>query len=123
MIAFINGNSVKAKALQTGVYQIGHFGSSDFLRGYNEYPDLTIGPYGVCDSVEQLLKACPELEADKDRRFVITVTPVTRAQQPDSGGWRWHKWGDYIGTQNPQHEYLYDEKHIEEVLVYHIYER
>jgi hypothetical protein len=38
--------------------------------------------------------------------------------------WRWHKWGEYIGTKNPQHEYLYDEdESIQEVFCYHIYKR
>lgn len=122
-IARINGNSGNAKEIKPGIYEIGHFGSSNFLRGYEEYPELSVGAYGVCDSVEQLLSACPELENDKARNFVVTVTKVTRASQEPEGGWRWHKWGEYIGTQNPQHEYLYDDTHISEVLVYHIYER
>ena len=33
-------------------------------------------------------------------------------------GWRWHKWGPYIGTQDPQCEYLADEPEIKEVFVY-----
>jgi len=91
------------------------------MSGYEHYTD-GIDAYGVCDSVEQLLAACPELEAP-GRRFVVTVTPVKRANQPADGGWRWHKWGDYIGTQNPQHEYLYDDVHIDMVLCYHIFEK
>lgn len=31
-------------------------------------------------------------------------------------------WGAYIGNQNPQHEYIYDDKHIDKVYCYHIYE-
>ena len=123
LIARINGNSGDAKEIKTGIYEIGHFGSSDFLRGYEEYPELSVGPYGVCDSVEQLLAACPELESDPSRKFVVTVNRLTRESQPAEGGWRWHKWGEYIGTQKPTHEYLYDDTHISEVLVYHIYER
>lgn len=121
MIA-VNGNPAGAKELQTGIYEIGHYGSSDFLPGYEAYPKLAIGPYGVCDSIEQLLAACPELVNNPERQFVVTVTRVTREKEPAAYGWRWHKWGEYIGTQNPQHEYLYDEKHIESILVYHIYE-
>jgi hypothetical protein len=38
------------------------------------------------------------------------------------GGWRWHKWGPYIGTQEPKCEYIHDEPEIEEVFTYHVYE-
>lgn len=125
MVAKMNGNTEPPKLLQQGVYQVGHFGSSDFPRGFNHYPTLSdyFGPYGVCDNVQQILDQCPELEASTDRQFLITVTPIVRANQEPQGGWRWHKWGEYIGEHNPQHEYLYDEKDIDQVLVFHIYER
>ena len=122
MIATINGRSAKTKKLRTGVYEIGHFGSSNFMCDYDHYPIVTVDSFGVCDSVEQLLESCPELEAP-GRDFVVTVTPVRKADQPAKDGWRWHKWGEYIGTQNTQCEYIYDEPHIEEVLCFHIYER
>lgn len=122
LVAAVNGNKAMAKELRQGVYEVGHFGGSHFLRGYDQYPDLSVGPYGVCDSLENLLEKCPELEA-QGRYFVVTLTKVRREDQPESGGWRWHKWGEYIGTQAPMHEYLYDDKHIDEVLVFHIYER
>ncbi|MCW4050515.1 MAG: hypothetical protein NWE89_12355 [Candidatus Bathyarchaeota archaeon] len=110
------------KYVSPGVYQIGHFGGSHFLCEYEHYPETTVGPFGVCDNVDQLLAACPELEA-LGREFVVTVTVVRKAEQPAEGGWRWHKWGEYIGTQNPQCEYIHDEPEIEEVLCFHIYEK
>ena len=82
-----------------------------------------IGCYGVCDHYQQILDKCPLLVESKERKFVITITSVKRANEPSGGGWRWHKWGEYIGSKNPQCEYLYDEKDIEEVFVYHIYEK
>lgn len=122
MIAAINGRSGNTKEVRPGVYEIGHFGSSGFLREYDHYPETSVGPYGVCDSVEQLLTACPELEA-AGREFVVTVTPIRKVDEPADGGWRWHKWGKYIGTQNPQCEYIHDEPNIDGVLCFHIYER
>ena len=122
LIATFDGSSVSTRELRPGVYEIGHFGSSDFLRDYNHYPETTVGPYGVCDSVDQLLSACPELEAP-GREFVVVVTPVRKADQPADWGWRWHKWGDYIGTQKRSCEYIRDEPNIEEVLCFHIYEK
>lgn len=117
----------KAKELQTGVYEVGHFGCSDFLQGFEDYPEFgdeddPRGSYGVCDSVEQLLAAYPELEAP-GREFVVVLTAIHKSEQSSDGGWRWHKWGPYIGTQNPQHEYIYDEPNIDVVYVYHIYEK
>ena len=122
IVAEANGRSGDTKELRTGVYEIGHFGSSHFLRDYESYPETTVGPYGVCDTVEQLLAACPELEAP-GREFVVTVTTIRKANEPSNYGWRWHKWGEYIGTHEPQCEYIHDELDIEEVLVFHIYER
>lgn len=144
MIAAVNGNDPTTREERVGIYRVGHFGSSDFLRGWESYADFAPLPvtdampphmredaydgsvsrnsYGVCDSVEQLLAHFPELEAP-GREFVVTLTEVRKADQSPTGGWRWHKWGPYIGNHNPQYEYLYDEEGIDAVLVYHIYER
>jgi hypothetical protein len=77
--------------------------------------------YGVCDNAEQVIAKYPELETS-DRKFVVILTPIIKSAQPSRNGWRWHKWGEYIGTQEPQCEYIYDEPVIEEVLLFHIYE-
>ena len=123
IISVATGRSARATEIRPGIYEIGHFGSSAFLRDYEEYDSFgERGNYGVCDTVEQLLQHYPELEAE-GRHFVVTITRVRRDQQSEEGGWRWHKWGEYIGTQNPRHEYLFDDTHIDEVLVFHIYEK
>ena len=124
IIATINGNAPGMFELRPGIYRIGHFGGTGFLREFEHYPNFSDnrGAYGVCDNIEQLLTNYPELEYS-DREFVVTVNTVRRDKQPEHGGWRWHKWGEYIGIQNSQCEYLYDEPTVEEVMVYHIYER
>lgn len=116
---------VPSRRLRKGIYLIGHFGSSHFLRNRFEhyYTGLPIGSYGVCDSVEQLLEKCPQLEADTEEEFLVTFTSIKRSHEPPHGGWRWHKWGEYIGDHDPQYEYLYDEPDIDEVLVYSIYHK
>lgn len=108
--------------LRPGVYEIHHFGGSHFLRDYDSWPETTVGPYGVCDNLDNLLEKCPELE-NSDRQFVVTLTRIRKDDQPPEGGWRWHKWGGYIGSQDTQCEYLYDEPEIDEVLCFHIYEK
>lgn len=60
---------------------------------------------------------------DSERRFVVAFTRVRREDQPADGGWRWHKWGQYIGKHEPRCEYLYDEDGIDEVYCFHVYER
>ena len=78
--------------------------------------------YGVCDNYHQVLETYRDLLSLPTQKFVIMLSTVTRASQPERGGWRWHKWGEYIGTQNPQHEYLYDDTHIDKVYCFSIYE-
>lgn len=77
--------------------------------------------YGVCDSWEQVIQKWPLL-ATMDRNLVLAVSPVVRAEEPSDGGWRWHKWGEYIGTHEIKHEYLHDETGIDVVYCYHLYE-
>lgn len=131
LIAGLNGNNPKPTPLIKGVYEIGHFGSSDFLRGfYEQYPNLCqddepyIGCYGVCDDISNLLDRCPLL-VESSRQFVVTFTRVRRdlTNKGRGGGWRWHKWGAYIGKHTPTTEYLDDEPEIEQVFCYHVYER
>ena len=49
--------------------------------------------------------------ADVNKKYVIALTPVwqEKGNKGKGGGWRWHKWGEYIGKLNPQCEYLDDE--------------
>jgi len=75
--------------------------------------------YGVCDSPEQVLERWPAL-AEDPRRFIIFFGEIRKDEQPKHGGWRWHKWGEYIGTKNPQYEYLADEEDIDSVLIFQI---
>ena len=85
-------------------------------------PDEYLNAYGVCDNIDQVKKKFAKWFNDPDLRFCVSFTLVNKSDQPDSGGWRWHKWGPYIGTKSPRYEYLFDEgDDIEEVYCYHIY--
>lgn len=126
LIATVNGREPGAVRLQQGVYEVGHYGSSSFMRGYDEYPNLgpEHGSYGVCDGAENALDVLKVLQ-DPARQFVLVLTKVTRDKENAGlgGGWRWHKWGEYIGRQQPTTEYLDDEPEIDSVYCYHVYER
>jgi hypothetical protein len=84
-------------------------------------------PYGVADNIEQIKERYKEWLDDPDTKWVITITKVYQDKnyKGKGGGWRWHKWGEYIGTLEPQCEYLDDEDFGDDwqgyVLCYHIY--
>ena len=112
------GNGREEKRLTLGVYQLSHFGSSSFPMGVDR---STRRIYGVCDNYAQVIEHHPEVNDPVDH-YVISITPVLKSMQPKGGGWRWHKWGGYIGKLNPQHEYLSDEDDtIQQVFVYQVY--
>ena len=75
--------------------------------------------YGVCDNYQQVLHKYPELTDSKDY-YVVSLARIRKKDQPSRLGWRWEKWGAYIGIQKSKAYYLYDEPEIEEVFCYHI---
>ena len=83
--------------------------------------------YGVCDNASQVLDYYDSLYEQykdymEDKKFVILLAPIIREKQPECGGWRWHKWGQYIGKFESKCEYLYDEKGIDYVYCFDILE-
>jgi hypothetical protein len=125
IIAEVNGNPDSCVRHEKGVFEVGHFSLGNCigkqLSFEQEYPELSINAYGVCDNYQQIIEQAPEL-SDEKRNFVISITKISKDKEPEEGGWRWHKWGPYIGEQESTTEYLYDEPEIDEVYVYHIYE-
>lgn len=76
-------------------------------------------PYGVCDSLEQLKTTQVWSRVVTDPRpLILILTPIRKSDQEPEEDWRWHKWGEYVGTQVPECEYLYDEPVIELVYVF-----
>lgn len=85
--------------------------------------------YGVADNLDQIheyiTKTVKSIQKDynspSDEVFIlVTVTPIFKNDQPSTHGWRWHKWGEYIGIREPKCEYLYDEPEIDTVFVFGI---
>lgn len=97
-------------------------------QGYRVFaPTYHKAQYGVADSVDQIKEYFKEEIEDPNRKFFITMTPVFQDKENKGkfGGWRWHKWGEYIGELNPQCEYLDDEDFgddFEYVICFHLYE-
>jgi len=78
--------------------------------------------YGVADNVSQILDYYDEYKKkfsiDLDD-CIIAANCIYKKYQPSNGGWRWHKWGKYLGKYKISHEYIYDED-IEMVLVWEL---
>ena len=116
-----SGNGAPAR-LDTGMYRIGHwnpemeFPDCPRLRDYRAQR-----AYGVCDSPEQVLAKYPEFAAP-EHEYVMFFVPVNADDQPADGGWRWSKWGEYIGTGEPKCEYIYDEPVLRSVMTFSVYE-
>jgi hypothetical protein len=90
---------------------------ADELKKVGLPPDFC--SYGVCDTPDQVLEKYPAL-ATCEMKFCICFVCIRKADQPRHDGWRWEKWGPYIGSQNPQRDYLADEPHIDKIYTFHI---
>lgn len=83
--------------------------------------------WGVCDNVQQVLDRWGDILERDTHKYFIWFAPVFQEKENawQGGGWRWHKWGEYIGDLEPRCEYLDDEDFPEDwqgyVLCYHIY--
>lgn len=121
-----NGNGKEMlypKKIKDGIFE-GPLNELYWVEGMCKQENKEVTHYyiGVCDNYEQILKEYPHIEICKDHTFFIYLTPITREEQPQEGGWRWHKWGPYIGDKNPQQEYLYDEQEIEKVYIFDVFD-
>lgn len=95
----------------------------DNVREFNDV-DFEVCFYGVADTPQQILEYPKHLNyfIKSKRHFVCCMTEIHKKDQPKRDGWRWHKWGSYIGNHQIMCEYLYDEIGINSVLLYHFYE-
>ena len=143
LIAGDRAESIMPLRISQGIYLAGHWSLEHLLVGgenvlrkrWKELADAyhsgTISllevaafddfdEYGVCDNFEQPIEKWNLRE--RPENFFLAFVCLKKQDQEPHGGWRWHKWGPYIGTQDPQCEYLYDEPVIEQVFTYQIYE-
>jgi len=83
--------------------------------------------YGVADNIEQVKEYYKQEIQDPARKYIIEFTPVhqNKANKGVGGGWRWEKWGEYIGKLNPCCEHLDDEEFGDDfnnVICFHLIE-
>jgi hypothetical protein len=125
----------KSLRQETGIYQCAfafNFSEDEFEElqklswddRYKIFTNFEKQTYGVADNIEQIKEYYKEEVLDKTKKYAICITPVWQDQQSSKDGWRWHKWGGYIGKLNPQYEYLYDEdfgEDFEYILTFTLY--
>jgi len=124
------GQNDPIREIHDGIYLCPHFNFSncvgiklECLPHIQISEDNYISACGVCDTIDQFRDQIASQLHESSKPYVCSLTKVTKAEQPSNGGWRWHKWGPYIGTKNPRCEYLYNEgSEFEEVYVFQIYE-
>lgn len=104
----------------TGVYENCYFNLHFFVEDGELLNRFSID-YGVADNIEQVLAKYKHYVDDPENNFCIEITEVRKDEEPERDGWRWEKWGTYIGNQESQAMYLYNEPDIESVLVFGIY--
>lgn len=90
--------------------------------GIYTHPDHGELPFFVDDSPEAVIERLKPVLQEAEGIYAVTITEVRKADEPIRGGWRWHKWGPYLGKHEPQCEYLYDEPEIDSIVTAHIYE-
>ncbi len=124
------GGQVVPEKIDQGMYIVGHWNVEEMVVGdevrkrWNEekYVSPPFPEFGVVDYPHQLLEVV-DLHTIPEKVFV-TFVKIERDQSNANigGGWRWHKWGDYLGIQNPQCEYIDDEPDIECVYTFSVHE-
>jgi len=151
LMALSDGDNT-VEQLEPGVYVIQHFNfgtmiGNDWEQWPNDVDDmLPENAYGVCDTPEQFFahELGVYIREHKTRKFCVSFTHVAKNievineanpddplavvsdgyKTPSAGGWRWHKWGPYIGGGKPKCEYLDDETGFDDgVYCYHVYEK
>lgn len=79
-------------------------------------------PFFVDDSPQAVIDRLKPVLTEAEGTYLVTITEFHKADEPSEGGWRWHKWGPYLGAHEPQCEYLHDEPEIDSAAVAHIYQ-
>ena len=118
----------------TGVYYCDQFDwiVKDFVNekliddsAFNIDHRFDVQCYGVCDNASQVIEYYRNIEKERGIDLgdcIICLRPIVKKWEPPRDGWRWHKWGPYIGVKHPTCEYIYDEGNdIQMVWCFHIH--
>jgi len=88
-----------------------------------EFPEVEDVPqFGMVDNPQQFMELFGDKLKEGGRKFFVDFTIVSKSDQPEKDGFRYHKWGEYYGEQNLTTEYLYDEEEVDLIVLFHVYE-
>lgn len=107
----------RVERVEEGIYRLGHFNFDHEIAEegwkvfHSDLPE-SVACYGVCDSIEQFLTDFGGALQSDPRSYCVGFTHVAKHPERagEGGGWRWHKWGPYVGHGEPTTEYLDDEE-------------
>ena len=88
------------------------------IHAYQHDDETDIDKYFDGEDLVQFMIAMEE--QNREYGFVLLLTPIINEHNGEWGGWRWHKWGEYIGHHKIKHEYLNDEKGIDFVFTWEL---
>lgn len=77
---------------------------------------------GICDNASQVLETYHKLVDDPNRLYVVFLSPVFKCDQQPEAGFKWKRYGKYIGVHKRKESLLVDEPDIGFIFKYNIYE-
>lgn len=133
VLALVNDGDPEPVEHAPGIVQVPHWNpdmlgykiSTRWNQDFSQYLHyiLDVPEFGVCDSPQQFLDRYGKVLEDDQHLYAVFMVHVRKDTQDPKGGWRWHKWGEYVGTGEPTTEYLYDEPGFPDgVWTFHVYE-
>lgn len=88
------------------------------IYAYQHNDETNIDKYFEGEDLVQFIDAMEK--ENRDYGFVLLLTPIVNEHNGEWDGWRWHKWGEYIGHHKIKHEYLNDEKGVDFVFTWEL---
>jgi len=126
ILSIIGGPNLIPERIAQGIYLTTHWSVDQLGVKFRErwkeddVEELPFPDYGVCDTPSQVVSTYALNE--RPEKLILVCVKIDKKQQSQKGGWRWHKWGPYIGNQNPTCEYIFDEPAIDTVYTFQVYE-
>lgn len=131
-ILAIMSQGQRARQIEPGMIELGHFNASHEWQvsewhehdghslftweNENRIPDTCV----VDSPAQWKAKFYDQLAADSEI-WCAFFTHIEKTPG-QTGGWRWHKWGPYVGEGEPTREYLDDEPGFDDgVWVVHVH--
>lgn len=88
------------------------------IHAYKHDNETDIDKYFDGEDLVQFMDAMEEQNSDYG--FVLLLTPIVNEHNGEWGGWRWCRYGEYIGHHKIKHEYLNDEEGIDFVFTWEL---